>query len=88
MGKITKIRQKLPLPTEVGVVVPAAINQEMYQQGWEHGLVSNLLTKPEQLKASFRAGFRAAKLYLRELRKQKGIHVLPLQARIKFRPKE
>ena len=88
MSKIVKFREKLPTPKEVGVTVPGAVNEELYQQGWEHGLVSNQLTKREHLKASFREGFRAAKLYLKALRSQRGLTVLPMKARIKFKLRE
>lgn len=84
MSKITKLKQKLPSAKEVGLTLPKTVNKEMFEEGFQHGLVSNKLLKPEHFKASFREGFRAAKIYLRELYKNKNITTMPLQGRIKF----
>lgn len=84
MSKIIKLKHKLPTPSEVGVVVPMHVDMNLYNEGFQHGLVSNKLLKREHLKASFREGFRAAKLYIRQQYQNKNINVLPLKARLKF----
>lgn len=87
MGRIVKFKGSLPKPKDVGVVVPMIVDHDLFQQGWEHGLTSNRLLKREHLKASFREGFRAAKLYLKQLRADKGILELPVTGKIKFTTK-
>ena len=61
----------LPNPEEVGIRIPSNVNHEKYMAGFQHGLSSNTLNL-EQMKTSFRLGFRAAKVYLRELAKKSG----------------
>lgn len=88
MSKVVKFKGHLPKPDEVGVTIPKTIDQELFKAGWEHGLVSNKLLTREHLKASFREGFRAAKLYIRQLYADRGISVLPMTARVKVRLKD
>ena len=64
-------KKDLPQPSEV--LIPAGIKDPIkYMEGWEHGLVSNRLDKvPGKdkmygFKESFRAGFKAAKIWLRD----------------------
>ena len=61
----------LPSPEEMGISIPVNLNPESYMAGFQHGLTSNTLTAG-QMKLSFRMGFRAAKLYLREAAKKAG----------------
>lgn len=84
MDNVTKIKTKLPTPKEVGITTPNVINKERYEEGFQHGLISNKLLKPEHLRASFREGFRAAKLYLKQLYKDRNVTVMPTKARMKF----
>lgn len=84
MGTVAKFKGKLPTPKEIGVTIPKSHNKEMFEEGFQHGLVSNKLLEHKHLKASFREGFRAAKLYLREMYKSKNVTVMSMKARIKF----
>jgi len=88
MSKIAKFKGKTPTPMEVGLTVPKSFNKELFEAGFQHGLVSNRLDKIEQFKASFREGFRAAKLYLRAYYKDNNISVIPMKARMKFKVKD
>lgn len=66
-------KKDLPVPSEV--LIPSGIKDPIkYMEGWEHGMKSNRLdivpgheTDPMYgFKESFRAGFRASKIWLRE----------------------
>ena len=57
-------------PTEVGLI--RGCNKELFREGYEHGLKSNVLTN---FKASYREGFRKAKLEIREYYKLKNMPV-------------
>jgi len=63
-----------PTPEEAGITIPPTLNAERFREGFEHGLKSNQLTKFQK---SYAEGFRAAKLYCRELRKRQGIVNFP-----------
>ncbi len=74
-----------PSVSEVGVAVPRRLRADRFQAGFDHGLRGGKLDHVEYLRLSFREGFRAAKLYLKALRKERGIVSFPLQGRIKMR---
>ena len=62
--KVTRFRSKLPKPTEVPEVPNGdGIDPILFQSGYEHGLVSNVL---RDFRKSFRFGFRKAKLEQQE----------------------
>lgn len=46
------------------------LNEDLFQQGYEHGLQSNELI---DFRESFRAGFRKAKIEIRQWYRQRGI---------------
>lgn len=71
-------------PEDYGIRVPQDLDEQMFRDGFAHGMRSNALTN---FKKSFREGFRAAKLLCKELRKQQGVFTFPMQARIKFKVK-
>ena len=56
---------------------------DLFQQGYEHGWVSNKLT---DFRESFRAGFRKAKLEVRTYWRKRGVVAFnkPYQVSIKF----
>ena len=57
MAEIKRFRLK---PREVEETPsPIGLDQELFQKGYEHGLVSNVLT---DFRKSFRFGFRKAKI--------------------------
>jgi len=70
-----------PTPREVGIHRPHVI-KELFNAGFEHAMRGGNITETKHLKLSFREGFRAAKLHIREIRKQQGIQNFPLQGRI------
>ena len=79
------MKKALVIPREVGVSIPRTLRKEAFEAGFEHGLRGGRLNHVEYFKLSFREGFRAAKLYLRKLRRERGIIDFPLQGRVKFK---
>jgi len=69
-------------PKDFGIKIPLHLNIEDFNNGFRHGMKSNTLTK---FKLSYRMGFRAAKLLLKEIRKQQGIINFPTQGKIKLK---
>ena len=74
-----------PSPQEVGIKTPTHLIKTRYDAGFKHALKGEQLFRTEHLKLSFREGYRAGKLYLKALRKQKGVLTFPVQGRISFR---
>jgi hypothetical protein len=74
-----------PTPAELGVKIPRELRAERFNAGFRHGLRGGHLDQVEYFRLSFRLGFRAAKLYLRELRRRRGIHEFPLRGRVRLR---
>jgi len=74
-----------PTPAEVGIYPPKRLIKSLFNQGFEHAMQGRHVTELKHLKLSFREGYRSAKLYLKEVRKQRGIHDFPLQGKISFR---
>jgi hypothetical protein len=74
-----------PKPQDVGISIPFNLIEKKYCSGFLHALKGGSLSKIEYLKQSFGEGFRAGKLYLRELRRKQGVVNFPVQGKIKFR---
>lgn len=74
-----------PTPSDVGIQIPSRLIVERFNRGFLHALKGGQITQPKQLRLSFREGYRAGKLYLRELRRARGILNFPLQGRIRFK---
>jgi hypothetical protein len=74
---------RYPTPEELGVRIPAHLIPERFRQGFEHGLRGGQLHRAEYLRRSFRAGFREAKLVIRELHRQRGVIPFPTKARMR-----
>ena len=74
-----------PTPRDIGVQIPPDIRENRFNAGFEHAMKGGHLTEVEYFRRSFRLGFRAAKLYLRQVRRQRGILDFPLRARIRLR---
>lgn len=72
-----------PTPAEIGLKIPSHLVADRFNAGFNHGLKGGHLDDIEYFRRSFRLGFRAAKLYLREVRRQRGILQFP--ARYRFR---
>lgn len=74
-----------PDPGDLGIRIPAHLIGERFQSGFRHALEGGQLTAAEQLRLSFREGFRAGKLYCRELRRARGVIDFPLRAKVRLR---
>ena len=77
--------QIYPEPQDVGIKIPRHYHKERYCSGFRFALQGGKITVSEQLRMSFREGYRAGKLYLRALRRTQGIENFPLQGKIRFR---
>ena len=74
-----------PSPHDIGLQVPPHLRENRFNAGFKHALKGGHLTDPEYFRRSFRLGFRAAKLYLREVRRRRGVLDFPMRARIRLR---
>jgi len=74
-----------PEPQEVGVKIPRYLRRERFCLGFRHALTGGQISQVEHLRLSFREGFRAGKLHLRELRRAQGIINFPLQGKMKLK---
>ena len=74
-----------PEPQDVGLKIPKYLVAERFRSGFLHALKGGQIRQREQLRLSFREGYRAGKLYLKELRRTQGIVHFPVQGRIKVR---
>jgi len=74
-----------PKPADVGIRIPSALKPERFCAGFEHGLKGGQLDRVEYMRLSFREGFRASRLYLRQLRRARGILDFPARWRIRMR---
>lgn len=72
-----------PTPQEVGIRVPGQLIEERFRHGFQHALRGGQITRPKQLRLSFREGYRAGKLYLRQLRRAQGIVEFPFKAQMR-----
>lgn len=79
------MRYRLPRPEDVGVKIPPELRGDRFCAGFEHALRGGQLSNVEYLRRSFRLGYRAAKLYLRDLHRQQGILSFPIQGRFRIR---
>jgi hypothetical protein len=74
-----------PTPRDIGVKIPAHLIESRFNAGFEHALKGGHLTDIEYFRRSFRIGFRAGKLYLREVRRLRGIIEFPFRGRVRMR---
>ena len=74
-----------PTPQELGIRIPAHLRIARFMHGFEHALKGGQLDKTEYFKLSFREGFRTGKLYLREVRRSRGILEFPMKAHVHMR---
>ena len=79
------MRPHYPSPQELGIRIPGHLRQERFNRGFQHALKGGQLNQVEYLRLSFREGYRAAKLYLREVRRQQGILSFPMKAQVHMR---
>lgn len=76
---------KYPSPQELGICVPASLKADRFCSGFKHALRGGQINLAEQLRLSFREGYRVGKLYLRELRRAQGILEYPMKAQVKLK---
>lgn len=74
-----------PTPQDIGLKIPPDVRTSRFNAGFEHALKGGHLTEVEYFRRSFRLGFRAAKLYLREVRRSRGILDFPMRGRVRLR---
>ncbi len=79
------MKYRYPDPQEVGIRIPPYLMKDRFCAGFRHGLRGGQLDRIEYFRLSFRAGFRTAKLYLREVRRRQGVLDLPARYRFKLR---
>ena len=77
--------RKYPEPQDIGIPIPRTLIKDRFRSGFRHALKGGQLNRVEYFRLSFREGFRAGKLYLRELRRSQGIVNFPLQGKMRFR---
>ena len=70
---------------ELGMVVPSYLRKTRYRAGYAHAMRGGQLDKIEYFKLSFREGFRAAQLQMRDIRRKQGIINFPLQGKMKVK---
>lgn len=76
---------RYPTPAQAGIRIPHDLRPERFAAGFEHGLKGGQLDRVEYFRRSFRLGFRAAKLYLREVRRRRGVIEFPARYRVRLR---
>jgi hypothetical protein len=74
-----------PTPQEAGVRIPFHLMKDRFCAGFHHGLKGGQLDEVEYMRLSFRDGFRAAKLYLRRVRRSRGILEFPVRWRVRMK---
>ena len=74
-----------PTPSEAGIRIPRHLIVDRFTAGFDHGLKGGQLDHVEYFRRSFRLGFRAAKLHLRDVRRQRGLLHFPARYRMRMR---
>lgn len=74
-----------PSPADAGIRIPPHLLADRFTAGFDHALKGGQLNRVEYFRRSFRLGFRTAKLYLREVRRQRGVPQLPVRHRVRMR---
>lgn len=83
MAKVKHINKAKSKVREVGTIIPSRIIRELYERGYHDGRTGNVL---RDFRASYRMGFRKAKLELAEEHK-KASNVRYVPGKIKFKTK-
>lgn len=79
------MRHAFPTPAQAGIRIPHDLRADRFAAGFEHGLKGGQLDRVEYFRRSFRLGFRAAKRYLREVRRRRGVIEFPARYRMRLR---
>jgi hypothetical protein len=75
-----------PTPEDVGLKIPRTLRRDRFCKGFDHALRGGQLDQVDYFRLSFRLGFRSAKLYLREVRRHRGILEFPMPRRWRLKP--
>ncbi len=78
------MKTRYPTPQDLGLRIPAPLRRDRFCRGFDHALRGGQLDQVEYFRLSFRMGFRAAKLFLREERRRRGILDYPLRRRVRL----
>lgn len=73
-----------PTPAELGIGIPLGLREDRFNAGFRLALRGARLDRIEYLRLSFRMGFRAAKLYLKEMRRCQGVVEFPQRWRFRL----
>jgi hypothetical protein len=73
-----------PTPQEAGIRIPSHLRADVFSRGFRHGLTGGQLDRSEYMRLSFREGFRASRLYLREVRRIRGVLEFPARWRVRI----
>ena len=73
-----------PTPREAGVRIPSHLKADVFCSGFRHGLMGGQLNRSEYMRLSFREGFRASRLYLREVRRIRGVLEFPARWKVRM----
>ena len=76
------MKYQYPEPKDIGIKIPPHLIERRFQGGFLHALKGRQITSVEHLRLSFREGYRAGKIYLKELRRRRGIVSFPFQGKI------
>jgi len=76
---------RYPTPEDIGLPIPVTLRHDRFRRGFNHALRGGHLDQAEYFRLSFRYGFRAAKLYLRQVRRQRGLLEFPMRVRVRLR---
>jgi hypothetical protein len=79
------VARHYPTPDDLHLPIPRTLRRDRFCRGFEHGLRGGQLDQVEFFRLSFRMGFRAAKLFLRDERRRRGILDFPMRARFRQR---
>jgi len=79
------MHHRYPTPRDIGLKIPRDMRAGRFEEGFKHALKGGHLTEIEYFRRSFRLGFRAAKLYLCEVRRHRGILDFPMRGHIRLR---
>jgi len=73
-----------PTPEEVGIRIPPHLIPERFEEGFLFSIKGGQLRRGKHFRKSFREGFRAGRLFLREYRRRHNIIEFPMKAKMKF----
>lgn len=79
------MKPAFPTPQDIGLKIPAHLRRDRFCRGFDHALHGGQLDQVEYFRLSFRMGFRAAKLFLRDERRRRGTVDFPLRRRVRLR---